>query len=54
MGSATKNEIHQSVWYAGVWIIVGLLEGNTIIREVSWTQHLISSVSNDDSSSPKP
>lgn len=54
MGSATKNEIHQSVWYAGVWIIVGLLEGNTIIREVSWTQHLISSISNDDSSSPKP
>lgn len=54
MGAVIKNEIYQSVSYVGVWTIVGLLEGNMMIREVSWTQHLISSISNDDSSSPKP
>lgn len=47
MGAAIKNKIYQSVSSVGVWIIVGLLEGSTIIREVFWTQHLISSISSD-------
>lgn len=38
----------------GVWIIVALLEENTILREASWTQPPVSSASGDGSSSPKP
>lgn len=53
MGAAIKNEIYQSVSYVVVWIIVDLLKGNIIKRETSWTQHLISFISSDYSSSSK-